>query len=121
VKWVTYQLGFILLLLLGVIGVCLSLMWVVHIILYMLPVYPISNLLNEVFIKLDGVFPLFGVVAFALFCAYLMGGWRPLCRVGWGGGWGPGLAALPCSRQAAPQPGCTAAPLPLPEQAHARL
>jgi hypothetical protein len=80
---VTYQLGFILLLVMGVIGVCLSLMWLIHIILYMLPVYPISNLLNEVFMKLDSVFPLFGVAAFAAFCAYLMGERRAallMCR-----------------------------------------
>jgi LMBR1 domain-containing protein 1 len=70
---VTYQLGFILLLIMGVIGMCVSIMWILHVILYMLPVYPISNLLNEMFIKLDSVFALFGVGAFAAFCGYLMG------------------------------------------------
>lgn len=68
-----YQLGFILIGFLGVIGVGVSLMWIAHIIVYLLPPVPIHPLLNEVFIKLDGVFPLFGVAAFGGFCAYLMG------------------------------------------------
>lgn len=72
VRWVTYQLGFILLLLLGVIGLGISLMWMVHIVLYMLPITPVNPLLNDLFIALDDVFPLFGVAAFAGFCAYLM-------------------------------------------------
>jgi LMBR1 domain-containing protein 1 len=58
---------------LGVIGFCVSGCWLAHIIIYMLPPVPIHPLLNDVFIKLDGVFPLFGVAAFAAFCAYLMG------------------------------------------------
>eukprot|EP00877_Chromochloris_zofingiensis_P003260 jgi/Chrzof1/12935/Cz07g13030.t1 len=72
VRWVLYQLGFILIGFLGVIGVGVSLMWIAHIIVYLLPPVPIHPLLNEVFIKLDGVFPLFGVAAFGGFCAYLM-------------------------------------------------
>lgn len=73
VRWVMYQLGYIATGLLGVIGVCVSGCWLAHIITYMLPPVPIHPLLNDVFIKLDGVFPLFGVAAFAAFCAYLMG------------------------------------------------
>lgn len=68
-----YQLGFLLLGLLGLVGVGVSLAWLAHIIVYMLPPLPLHPLLNEVFIRLDGVFPLFGVGAFAAFCAYLMG------------------------------------------------
>ena len=71
-RWVLYQLGYIALGLGGVIGLCVSLTWLVHIIIYMLPPVPIHPLLNEVFIKLDGVFPLFGVAAFAGFCFYLL-------------------------------------------------
>jgi LMBR1 domain-containing protein 1 len=73
VRWVLYQLGYIMLGLMGLIGICLSGMWLAHIIVYMLPPVPIHPLLNEVFIKLDGVFPLFGTAAFAGFCAYLLG------------------------------------------------
>lgn len=76
VRWVLYQLGFILLGLLGVVGVCVSLMWIIHIVIYMLPPVPIHPMLNEVFMKLDAVFPLFGVAAFSAFCCYLMGARR---------------------------------------------
>lgn len=72
VRWVMYQLGYIGTGMLGVIGICVSGCWLAHIIIYMLPPVPIHPLLNDVFIKLDGVFPLFGVAAFAAFCAYLM-------------------------------------------------
>lgn len=68
-----YQLGYILIGLLGLVGIAVSLTWIVHIVIYMLPPTPIHPLLNEVFMKLDGVFPLFGVAAFAAFCCYLMG------------------------------------------------
>jgi LMBR1 domain-containing protein 1 len=79
-----YQLGYIATGLLGVIGVCLSGCWLAHIIVYMLPPVPIHPLLNDVFIKLDGVFPLFGVAAFAGFCAYLMGASTPRADAGLG-------------------------------------
>ena len=71
-RWVLYQLGYIALGVGGVVGLCVSLMWLAHIIVYMLPPVPIHPLLNEVFIKLDAVFPLFGVTAFAGFCFYLL-------------------------------------------------
>ncbi len=34
---------------------------------------PLTPFLNTAFIKMDGVFPLFGTALFALFCFYLMG------------------------------------------------
>lgn len=76
------QLGYICTGLLGLIGICVSGCWLAHIIIYMLPPTPIHPLLNDVFIKLDGVFPLFGVAAFAAFCAYLMGEY-PSAPIGW--------------------------------------
>lgn len=76
VRWVMYQLGYIGTGLMGLIGLCVSGCWLAHIIVYMLPPIPIHPLLNEVFIKLDGVFPLFGVAAFAAFCGYLLSEWR---------------------------------------------
>jgi hypothetical protein len=71
-----YQLGYIGTGLMGLIGLCVSGCWLAHIIVYMLPPIPIHPLLNEVFIKLDGVFPLFGVAAFAAFSGYLLSEWR---------------------------------------------
>lgn len=68
-----YQLGFIVLGLMGLIGLCISGAWLAHIIVYLLPPVPIHPLLNDMFIKLDAVFPLFGVAFFGAFCAYLMG------------------------------------------------
>lgn len=76
VKWVLYQLGYIGTGIMGLLGFCVSGCWLAHIIVYMLPPVPINPILNEVFIKLDGVFPLFGVAAFGAFCAYLMSEWE---------------------------------------------
>eukprot|EP00882_Tetradesmus_deserticola_P023156 GHRQ01025194.1.p2 GENE.GHRQ01025194.1~~GHRQ01025194.1.p2 ORF type:complete len:121 (+),score=30.58 GHRQ01025194.1:585-947(+) len=71
------QLGYICTGLMGLVGLGVSGCWLAHIIVYMLPPIPIHPLLNEVFIKLDRVFPLFGVAAFAAFCGYLLGeGWQ---------------------------------------------
>lgn len=67
-----YQLGYLATGIMGVIGFCVSGCWLAHIIVYLLPPVPIHPILNEVFIKLDNVFPLFGVAAFGAFCAYLM-------------------------------------------------
>lgn len=72
VRWVMYQLGYLATGIMGVIGFCVSGCWLAHIIVYLLPPVPIHPILNEVFIKLDNVFPLFGVAAFGAFCAYLM-------------------------------------------------
>ncbi len=82
VRWVMYQIGFILIGLMGLLGICLSGAWIAHIIVYMLPYQPINPMLNTVFIQLDQVWSLLGVTAFALFCLYLMGEWLcPTCMV----------------------------------------
>eukprot|EP00798_Chlamydomonas_sp_ICE-L_P025463 gene25463-11122_t len=73
-RWVLFMLSFYFIGLLGVIGVCLSLAWLAHIGLYMLPPNPVSPMLNAAFVELDAVFALFGVAAFSLFCLYLMVG-----------------------------------------------
>lgn len=67
-----YQLGYYLTGALGFAGVAISLMWVLHIILYLLPKIPVHPLLNDMFRDLDAAFPLFGVTFFALFCGYMM-------------------------------------------------
>ncbi|KAG2444566.1 hypothetical protein HXX76_001311 [Chlamydomonas incerta] len=72
VRWVLFMLGFYVLAVMAVVGFCLSCMWIAQIIAYMLPPVPLSPLLNEMFVALDNVFPLFGVIAFAIFCLYLM-------------------------------------------------
>lgn len=46
VKWVLFQLGYYSLGLFGVIGFCVSGLWLVHIIVYLLPPVPIHPLLN---------------------------------------------------------------------------
>lgn len=57
---------------LGIVTACLSVMLFIHIAIYMLSAPPINPFLNEVFIRLDKVFPLFGTAAFAFFCMYLI-------------------------------------------------
>lgn len=60
----------------GIIGIILSLFWILHMALFMLPETPIDDFLNVFFIDLESVgngsFPLFGVLAFALFSFYLL-------------------------------------------------
>lgn len=72
-RWVLLQLRYLLALLGGLLGLCLSLMWIAHIVVYMLPPVPVHPLLNEMFVKMDAAFPLFGVAFFSLFTFYLLG------------------------------------------------
>ena len=60
-------------LLVGMIGLAVSVVWIVHIVLYQLISPPASAFLNEVFVELDDTFPLFGTASFAFFCFYLLG------------------------------------------------
>lgn len=62
-------------LILGLISVVLSACWFIHIAIFILPARPYTPFLNDFFIKLEeGVpsFPLFGVLAFAIFSFYLL-------------------------------------------------
>ena len=70
--WAMTVLGFWLKLAMGVVGAFLSLCWLLQIVLYVFLYPPISPFLNTIFVKLDGVFPLFGTFAFAVFCFYLI-------------------------------------------------
>ena len=66
-------LSFWLKLAIGIIGACLTLLWLLQVLLYVFIYPPLSPFLNQVFVRLDSVFPLFGTFAFALFCFYLIG------------------------------------------------
>lgn len=70
-KWVLFQLSFFLKLFVGIVGILVSTVWLIHIVVYMLVDPPLSPFLNDLFIELDEIFPLFGTLAFGLFCLYL--------------------------------------------------
>eukprot|EP01112_Ceratiomyxa_fruticulosa_P023012 TRINITY_DN862_c0_g1_i2.p1 TRINITY_DN862_c0_g1~~TRINITY_DN862_c0_g1_i2.p1 ORF type:complete len:529 (+),score=73.80 TRINITY_DN862_c0_g1_i2:255-1841(+) len=60
-------------LVLGVLGICLTLLWVLHIILYVFTYpYPFSPFLNSMVIAMDKVFGLFGTIGYGLFSFYLL-------------------------------------------------
>lgn len=56
----------------GVVSTIATMLWVVHIILYVFSDPPVHPFLNDLFVELDKAFPLFGIAAFALFCFYLI-------------------------------------------------
>ncbi|KAK1307216.1 LIMR family protein [Acorus calamus] len=70
--WALTVLGYLAKLVLGVVGLIVSVAWVAHIVIYLLIDPPLSPFLNEVFIKLDDVWGLLGTAAFAFFCFYLL-------------------------------------------------
>jgi LMBR1 domain-containing protein 1 len=60
-------------LLMAIIGGSMSLMWIIHICVFILPPKPADPLLNTLFIKLSiPGFPLFGVCAFGLYVGWLL-------------------------------------------------
>ncbi|KAL2250406.1 UNVERIFIED_CONTAM: LIMR family protein [Sesamum indicum] len=70
--WAMTVLGYLAKLVLGVVGLIVSVAWIAHIVIYLLIDPPLSPFLNEVFIKLDDVWGLLGTAAFAFFCFYLL-------------------------------------------------
>ncbi|ESW05891.1 hypothetical protein PHAVU_010G001200 [Phaseolus vulgaris] len=70
--WALTVLGYLAKLVLGVLGLIVSVAWVAHIIIYLLVDPPLSPFLNVVFIKLDDIWGLLGTAAFAFFCFYLL-------------------------------------------------
>ncbi|CAL9113579.1 unnamed protein product [Musa textilis] len=70
--WALTVLGYLAKLVLGVVGLIVSVAWVAHIVIYLLISPPLSPFLNEVFIKLDSIWGLLGTAAFAFFCFYLL-------------------------------------------------
>lgn len=59
-------------LVLGVLGICVSLLWVIHVFVFMIVVPPPSQFLNKMFIDLDAAFGLFGTIAYGCFAYYLL-------------------------------------------------
>jgi len=57
---------------LGFISLLLSIVWVLHIILYVFINPPAAQFLNAYFAALDDFFPLFGVVTYGIFTFYLL-------------------------------------------------
>ncbi|BBH06269.1 LMBR1-like membrane protein [Prunus dulcis] len=70
--WAMTVLGYLAKLVLGILGLIVSVAWIAHIVIYLLISPPLSPFLNEVFIKLDDIWGLLGTVAFAFFCFYLL-------------------------------------------------
>ncbi len=62
----------------GILCGGLSVLWLVHIVLYVMLAPPLYPFLNTFFSKMDRVFPLFGTLAFSLSCFYLIGAKLPL-------------------------------------------
>lgn len=60
----------------GIVAFIVSIFWVLHIILYMLPKEPVTPFLNDYFRWFENWFPLFGVLSVAIFSFYLL-----LCAV----------------------------------------
>ncbi len=71
--WAVTVIIFYLKLLFGVVGVGLSICWLLQILLYIFVYPPVTPFLNTLFTDLDNAFPLFGTVAFGIFCFYLIG------------------------------------------------
>jgi len=59
-------------LVLGICGIVISLCWLIHIILYVIPTPPVYGFLNLFFVVLDNTFELFGVIAYGIFASYLL-------------------------------------------------
>jgi LMBR1 domain-containing protein 1 len=59
-------------LLMGIISGILSLFWVLHIVIYIIPSRPLRPFLNNYFVFFDAFFPLFGVLSVAAFSFYLL-------------------------------------------------
>lgn len=60
---------------LGICGACISVAWIIHIAIYVLPPKPYNSFLNSFFIDLEDSipgFPLFGILFFGLFSFYLL-------------------------------------------------
>ena len=57
---------------LGCLGVVISVTWVLQVLLYVFISPPATPFLNTMFTKLDKAFGLFGTLAFAIYCFYLI-------------------------------------------------
>ncbi|KAL2652415.1 hypothetical protein R1flu_020543 [Riccia fluitans] len=71
-SWALTVLGYLAKLFLGLLGLVVTVVWLVHIIIFMLVNPPVSPFLNSFFVKLDDAWGLLGTSAFAFFCLYLI-------------------------------------------------
>lgn len=78
---ISYQLKggnplvYIMKLVMGLFGIGLSISWLLHIIIFMLPAVPINPFLNQLFVDASNAIPgfsLFGVICFAIYSFYLL-------------------------------------------------
>ena len=72
VRWTLTVMGYYGHLAAGVVSAIVSTAWIVHVCVYVFPDQPPGTFLNGFFVALDSVWGLFGTVAFALFCFYLI-------------------------------------------------
>lgn len=71
-KWVFYVLSFWFSLFGGILFAGVAISWVIHIIVYVIVDPPLHPFLNSMFEGLDDVFVFFGVVAFSIWCFFLI-------------------------------------------------
>lgn len=70
--WIITVIMFWVKLAVGILGGIVSILWLAQVVAYVFTYPPLDPFLNTVFTKLDSVFPLFGTLAFAIFCFYLI-------------------------------------------------
>ena len=71
-SWMLTVTGYYAQLVLGIVTFVVSLMWLLHIGLYIFPSPPVTPFLNEFFLAMDSAWGLLGTASFALFCLYLI-------------------------------------------------
>ncbi|CAK9215984.1 unnamed protein product [Sphagnum troendelagicum] len=71
-SWALTVISYLTCLFFGIVGIVISVVWLVHIIIFMLVTPPIKPFLNDFFIRLDKAWGLLGTVGFGVFCLYLL-------------------------------------------------
>ena len=71
-KWVLYVLSFWAALFAGILFAIVAITWVLHMVIYVIVSPPLHPFLNSMFKELDDAFTLFGVIAFAIWCFFLI-------------------------------------------------
>lgn len=56
----------------GILGAVISLLWVVHIVMYLVLTPPASSFLNIIFVNLDKAFSMLGTIAYGVFAFWLL-------------------------------------------------
>lgn len=70
--WIATVVGYYLQLAVGFLGASTSLLWLIHLVLYLFTDEPLHPFLNKMLIDLDRAFPLFGTAAFTILCLHLI-------------------------------------------------